>query len=108
VPSEWKPNVPLVGTQGLVWTVLVSHGFVGVGLFIAWFLQAFWRTRRAASDVPFWCHVMLLMALIQLIVYDMLPTQLHIMMLGIAIAFRELAKPAPDVAREPAVAGGVL
>jgi len=106
MPSEWKPNVPLVGTQGLVWTVLVSHGFVGAGLLIAWFLQAFWRTRRAASDVSFWCHVMLLMALIQLIVYDMLPTQLHIMMLGIAIAFRELAKPAPDIAHEPAVAEG--
>lgn len=108
VPSEWKPNVPLVGTQGLVWTVLVSHGFVGVGLFIAWFLQAFWRTRLAARDVPFWCHVMLLMALVQLIVYDMLPTQLHIMMLGIAIALRELAKPALDASREPAVAGGML
>jgi hypothetical protein len=30
------------------------------------------------------------------------------MMLGIAIALRDLAKPAPDVAREPAVAGGML
>jgi hypothetical protein len=74
---------------------------------MAWFLQAFWRTRRAVSDVPFWCHVMLLMSLIQLIVYDMLPTQLHIMMLGIAVAFRELAKPARDASREPAVAGGI-
>ncbi len=107
MPSEWKPNVPLVGTQGLVWTVLVSHGFVGLGLLMAWFLQAFWRTRRAASDVPFWCHVMLLMSLIQLIVYDMLPTQLHIMMLGIAIAFRELAKPTLDGSRQPAVVGGI-
>jgi hypothetical protein len=107
IPSEWKPNVPLVGTQGLIWTVLVSHGFIAVGLLIAWFVQAFWRTRRAASDVPFWCHVMLLMALIQLVVYDMLPTQLHIMMLGIAIAMRELAKPARDASREPALTGGI-
>ncbi len=107
MPSEWKPNVPLVGTQGLVWTVLVSHGFVAAGLFIAWFLHAFWRTRRAASDVSFWCHVMLLIALIQLIVYDMLPTQMHIMMLGIAIALRELAKPARPPSREPVLAGAI-
>lgn len=90
-PSEWNPNAPPVGTQGLLWTVLVSHGFVGAGLFVAWFLQAFWRTRKATRQVPFWCHVMLLIALIQLPVYDMLPTQLHIMMLGIGIAMRELS-----------------
>jgi polysaccharide biosynthesis protein PslJ len=95
-PSEWNPNAPPVGTQGLLWTVLVSHGFVGAGLFLAWFVQAFWRTRKAWREVPFWCHVMLLIALIQLAVYDMLPTQLHIIMLGIGLAMRELARHPED------------
>lgn len=100
-PSEWNPNAPPVGTQGLLWTVLVSHGFVGAGLFLAWFVQAFWRTRKARREVPFWCHVMLLIALIQLAVYDMLPTQLHIMMLGIAIAMRELSTHPEEEALQP-------
>jgi polysaccharide biosynthesis protein PslJ len=89
LPSKWNPNAPPVGTHGQLWTVLVSHGFVGAGLFVAWFLYALWRTRSVRNDVRFWCHVMLLIAVIQLMVYDMLPTQLHIMMIGVAMAMRD-------------------
>lgn len=99
LPSEWNPNAPPVGTQGLLWMVLVSHGFVGAGLFVAWFLYALWRTRSVRNDVRFWCHIMLLIAIIQLAVYDMLPAQLHIMMIGIAMAMRETSLAAETPAR---------
>jgi polysaccharide biosynthesis protein PslJ len=105
LPSKWNPNAPPVGTQGLLWTVLVSHGFVGAALFVAWFLYALWRTRSVRNDVRFWCHVMLLIAIIQLAVYDMLPTQLHIMMIGIAMAMRETSSAAETPARELVNAG---
>jgi polysaccharide biosynthesis protein PslJ len=88
-PSTWNPNAPSVGTQGQLWLVLFSHGFIGAFFFLAFFLVTFWKLRRLDLRTSFWCHVLLLMMLVQLPVYDFLPHQFHIVMLAIAVAWRE-------------------
>lgn len=87
-PSKWNPNAPSVGTQGQIWLVLFSHGFLGTFFFAGWFLYVFWRLRRATDPIGFWCHVDILIVLVQFPVYGMLPMQLHILMILIAVAMR--------------------
>ena len=102
-PSKWNPNAPSVGTQGAIWLVLFSHGFPGVFLFAGWFIYIFWTLRKARDPLGFWVHVMLLILMVQWPVYGMIPMQIHIVMIGIALAMRERSKdsvkryePAPE------------
>jgi hypothetical protein len=88
-PSRINPNLPPVGTQGQFWQVLISHGIPGVILFLSWFLYQFWRLRSTATDVGFWCHTLILIALVQVPFYDSIGIPLTIVMVGIAIAQRE-------------------
>jgi O-antigen ligase len=88
-PSRWNPNAPPVGTQGQLWLVLFSHGWPGTIFFLSWFAFVFWRFRWPTPPTGFWCHVMLLIMFVQLPVYGLLPMQLHIVMLLIALAHRE-------------------
>jgi O-antigen ligase len=90
-PSTWNPNAPSVGTQGQIWLVLFSNGLPGTFFFLGWFGYAFWRLRRADRPFGFWCHVLLLIMFVQLPVYGLLPTQIHIVMLALALAWRERA-----------------
>jgi polysaccharide biosynthesis protein PslJ len=89
IPSIVNPNAPPVGTQGQFWQVLISHGIPGVMLFLGWFIYQFWRLRSAPTEVGFWCHVLILIALIQMPFYDSLGVPLAIQMIAIGIAWRE-------------------
>jgi polysaccharide biosynthesis protein PslJ len=94
-PSQNNPNLPSVGTQGHFWLVLFSHGLPGAFFFVAFFVAACWRTRRAASAAGLWCHVVVLLALVQMPFYGLLSSQLHIIMVAIALASRETVEPDP-------------
>jgi polysaccharide biosynthesis protein PslJ len=87
-PARFNPNAPPVGTQGQLWQVLVSHGIVGALFFLGWFLYQFWRLRAASTDVGFWCHTLILIALIQTPFYDSLGIPLAVIMIAIAVAGR--------------------
>ncbi len=103
-PSKWNPNAPSVGTQGQLWLVLFSHGIPGLGFFLAFFFFAFWRMRRTEPVVSFWMHVMLMIMFVQLAVYDFLPHQFHIVMIGVALGMRErssLGRPASTLESYP-------
>jgi hypothetical protein len=59
--------------------------------------------RKARDPLGFWVHVMLLILMVQWPVYGMIPMQIHIVMIGIALAMRERSKdsvkrfePAPE------------
>jgi O-antigen ligase len=88
-PSEWNPDAPSVGTQGQIWLVVFSHGVPAALLFVAWFGLAFWRFRHLEPPTAFWCHVLLLIMFIQLPVYGLLSMQIHIVMIAIAVAWRD-------------------
>ena len=89
LPSSATPGLPNVGTQGQLWLVLYSQGFPGMFAFLGWFAFAFWATRQGGTRARFWGHVMLLIMLVQLPFYGMLPSSLHVVMVGAALAFRE-------------------
>jgi hypothetical protein len=95
-PSQSNPNLPSVGTQGQFWLVLFSHGIPGALLFVSFFVYACWRTRKARSPMALWCHVVILIALVQMPFYGLLPSQLNIIMIAIALAAREGVEPDPD------------
>jgi polysaccharide biosynthesis protein PslJ len=81
--------LPPVGTQGQFWMVLVSQGVVGAALFVGFFGHMIWRTSRGPT-VAFWCHVALVTGLVQTLFYDMIPAQLHILMIAGALGLREM------------------
>jgi hypothetical protein len=88
VPFPGNRIYPNLGTQGMLWTVLVSTGYVGLGIFLAAWLRMIWET-RAGPSVTFWCHVVLIIGLVQITVYDMIPSSLHIVFIAAALGFRE-------------------
>ena len=100
-PSETRVNGPSVGTQGQFWLVLYSHGWPGAILFVSFLGYSMWRHRRARSAVGLWCHVVCLVAIVQLPFYGQIPTQLFIIMIAIALAAREQADPDPVPVRRP-------
>jgi O-antigen ligase len=88
-PSAWNPDAPSVGTQGALWLILFSHGIPGLLLFLGWFGMCWWRLVRSTTPLGFWISVMLVILVVQLPVYGVLPAQIHIVMIGIALAMRE-------------------
>jgi hypothetical protein len=89
---------PDVGTHGQLWLVLVSHGIPGMLAFVGWYLLLLVNTRRGQGDVPFWCHVVILLSFLQLPFYEQLPSQLQIVMVAGALALREMRPSASPLA----------
>ena len=87
--SSETPNAPDIGTHGQVYLVIFSHGVPGLVFFFGWWLWVLWISRRAATGPPLWCHVMLLIGVLEFLYYDMMPTQLHLMMVVAAVAWRD-------------------
>ena len=88
--STINPNLPPVGTQGHLWRVLVSHGYPGALLFCLWFIGLFVRTGRRGPSAAFACHLVLLIGLIQMPIYDGLPSHLFLLALAGAVGLRAL------------------
>jgi polysaccharide biosynthesis protein PslJ len=105
--SQETPNAPEIGTHGQVYLVAFSQGIPGLVFFLGWWLWALWRTARGATGPPLWAHVVLLIGMLEFLYYDMMPTQLHLMMVVAALAWRELEAAAarrPDQAEALPVA----
>jgi polysaccharide biosynthesis protein PslJ len=88
--SQETPNAPEIGTHGHVYLVSFSQGIPGIAFFLAWWLWALLKTSRGATGPPLWAHVVLVVGLLEFFYYDMMPTQLHLMMVVAALAWREL------------------
>jgi hypothetical protein len=93
-PSQRNPNLPPVGTQGQFWLVFYSHGIPATFFWLAFFFYALWRTRRAVSSIGLWCHMVVLVAIVQMPFYGLIPTQMHIVAIAVALAFREMSEQA--------------
>jgi hypothetical protein len=88
-----------VGTQGQFWLVLYSHGIPGAFLFPAFLVFALGRSRRTRSNIGLWCHVCILVAVVQMPFYGLLAAQLHVIMVAIAIVERDKLDPDPPPVR---------
>ena len=92
-PSVVNPNLPPVGTQGQFWLVFFSHGVPGAFFFVTYFVYATWRTRKARTTAALWCHIVLLLAVVQMPFYGLLHMQMHILAIAFALACREREDP---------------
>ena len=81
-PQEGRGRVP-VGTHGLAWYLLVSHGFVGLALMVAWLLQVLVLGAGHSSPVASAARLTVLLTVLQLPIYGLLP---HLPLLGAAAA----------------------
>jgi O-antigen ligase len=92
-----------VGTQGHVWNVMFSYGFIALALFLGWFLLAAWGSRHARGSSRLWLHVAACVPLVTLFYYGYDGPQLAVAMVACAAALRPPAAdtPAPRTARRP-------
>lgn len=80
------------GTQGQLSLVVYSHGIPGLLLFVGWFGYSLVRCRHRRSSAPLAAHVALLVGIVEMPFYILLPTTLHALMLGSALAWRDVAE----------------
>ena len=92
-----------VGTQGHVWNVMFSYGFIALALFLGWFLFAAWGSRHATGSARLWLHVAACVPLLTLFYYGYDGPQLAVAMVACAAALRAPAPdtPAPRVTGRP-------
>ena len=79
---------PPLGTQGLLWMVTFSQGFVGIGLFLSFFavrIRRHWRERSPYAIAG--CCVLVLFALF-LPIYDMLEAPFFTVMIALGLMWR--------------------
>jgi hypothetical protein len=91
--SVRNPNLPPVGTQGQFWLVFFSHGFPGAIFFVGFYVYATWRTKKARTTAGLWCHIVLLLAVVQMPFYGLLHMQIQILAIAFALACREREDP---------------
>ncbi|MFI7521596.1 O-antigen ligase family protein [Micromonospora globbae] len=96
-----------VGTQGQLWMVLFSHGIPALLCFVAWFVVAAVRCRRARSAAGQWLAVVPVICLVQIPFYGMASPNLAVAFFAVAFAValteRETAPAPPRTGRLGAV-----
>jgi len=112
-PSSTCANCgsPPIGTHGTAYFVMFSNGFVGFGLFVAFFATFFFAQRRQRHPLATVAALLAGLTLVEMLFYNLVPMSLHIVMAGLAVAWRASreraagADPAPAPAPAPALRG---
>jgi hypothetical protein len=82
-----------VGTQGFVWTLMFSYGFVGLALFLWFLFGAVLRTWRAPDTPALWLHATLVAACALIAFYGLGMMQLLTVVLVAGLLLRERDRP---------------
>jgi O-antigen ligase len=103
-----------IGTQGQVWNVMFSYGFVALAFFLGFFGVVVLQSWKARKQADLWVHATLFVAFVTFFYYGYDGIQLAVAMSAAALALRsrrsDLATPAaalprqspPAPARQPA------
>ena len=85
---ESADHSPPIGTHGLIWYAMFSHGFPGLALLLVALGTLLFATARARTPAALWAHICIFMAITQLPYYGLLP---QFVLVGIAagISWRE-------------------
>jgi capsular polysaccharide biosynthesis protein len=81
-------DVPPLGTQGQLWMVIFSQGFIATAFFLAFFGVQIGRSWRARTKVQVAGMSVLFFFLLQLFIYDTLGMPLYTVMVAIALMWR--------------------
>lgn len=86
-----------VGTHGLLWYLMYSHGLIAAALFLAWLVGRLRVGLTLTTPMGLWMTAVLVMTLLQMTVYTMHP---HVTVVGVAAAlvWRQRYDPDPDLA----------
>jgi hypothetical protein len=82
-------GVPPMGTQGQLWLVLFSHGWLGLAFFLLFVLAALARTVRCRTLNETVATFVLGFFLLQIFIYDTLGLPLMLVMIAIGLVWRE-------------------
>jgi hypothetical protein len=89
-PSTKCPSCggPPLGSNGQLWAVLIAHGFVGVLLFVGFFLRSLWTYRHDRTAIGDAGLLALVLSLFFMFVYNALAIPLVFSFLSIALLWR--------------------
>jgi hypothetical protein len=91
-----------IGTQGQIWNLMFSYGFVALGLWILFFVCALVSACRASGPGDLWIAATLLVSLVSIIYYGYDGPQLAVAMTAAALALRNAAEPERGATRSDA------
>jgi hypothetical protein len=91
-PRPLEGDRSSLGTHGQSYLVLFSHGVPGLAFFLAWLVYTFLMLRRSRSWIVLWTSLMLLVAISMMPFYNFYPTELPLIMVATAVAWREKAR----------------
>ena len=77
-----------IGTQGQVWNVMFSYGFVALAFFLGWFGLVVLQSWRARGEAGLWVHATLFIAFVTFFYYGYDGIQLTVAMTAAALALR--------------------
>ena len=84
------PNRPAIGTHGNFWTALFSQGIPGAILYTGfWAVMTFKTGRRIRNQEQLLLHLAVASSLPTMFYYDHLPAALPVMMMCLAVFFRD-------------------
>lgn len=86
-----RPSTTLsisIGTQGQLWNVMFSYGFVALAAYLAWFIYATLRSLSWQTSTQLWMHVVLATVLLTTAYYGFDGPQLAVAMVAAAVVLR--------------------
>jgi hypothetical protein len=94
---SWTREVS-VGTQGYMWTLMFSFGFVGLVLFLAFLWSSIIRTWSVLGSADLWLHAVLVVAAVTMVFYgfDTMQLLVVIVVIGLLVRADRAAEPCPD------------
>lgn len=86
---SWTREIS-VGTQGYVWTLMFSFGFVGLVLFVIFLWRSILRTWAVRGSADLWLHAVLVVAAVTMLFYGFDTMQLLVVIVVVALLVRDL------------------
>ncbi|GAA3094128.1 O-antigen ligase family protein [Streptosporangium carneum] len=79
---------PPLGSDGQLWHLMITQGFVGAGLYVAFFIGAIRRHWRDRSPIGMAGVLVMILTLLYMFVYDGLVTPLSLYLISFALLWR--------------------
>ena len=97
-----------VGTQGHVWNIMVSHGFLALAFYLAYFLVTAWQGRNARNPADAG-HLTAVVGLVLVVFYGLDGPQIAVLLMAGALSVRDVrTRPWEETIGEPSPASGRL
>lgn len=84
-----NPFSPHVGSHGHVWFAMFSHGLVGLALYLVWMVWAIYAVSTRRDPVSIMLGSVVFVAALQMFFYNMFSAPLPIILIAIALTFRD-------------------